>query len=274
MVQAIAPPMDGDHGDDYQRLERNLIAFKAKNERGVEADWEGVLVEMIDPVESTSVAHMRVLHSDGLVRMWETKETSSVRSLHSVEYSVDEVDFKVERSIFRGGTRQANQLKGEALIGRGVEVWNEMSRSWRKAKVLKDDGEVVVHYEDNTECALNQFDVWKVEGEDTEDGILREKEETMIESVHTKCIVTHVPERGMIHVYKHLSCHEMPHLKFAKKFAWIEEDVQGADRVSTIVQLPHPVDFSKPVDAVIDEEHWLLLTYTYTSEDTAMADAR
>lgn len=273
MVQAVSPPVDG---DVYSNLLRQLIAFRAPGDDGGDQDWEGVLVELVSPdasSTSTDADYIRVLLSDGLVRMWKGTEVANVRCLHTEPYSIDEVDFKVGRSIFRGGTRRAQQLKGEALVSKGVEVWNEMNRCWRKARVLRDSAEepVVVTYDDKTEGELHSFDVWRIEGEDTEDGILREKEVTILESVHTKCIVTQVHEKRLIHVYKQLSKGEMPILRFSKTVAWIEEEVEGGGRASTLVQLPLPVDMSKPVDAVMDDEHWLLLTYTHADEEVAMA---
>ena len=77
----------------------------------------------------------------------------------------------------------------------------------------------------------------------------------------------------MIHVYKYLSMHRMPVLRVSKNVLWIEEDTEDADKIRTLVELPRPVDPSKPVDAVIDEESWMMLTYTYIDEDINMASA-
>jgi hypothetical protein len=274
MVQAISPPVGE---GQYIDMVHKLIRFNAPDPSGPEREWEGLLVQLVDASESadagTKAGLLRVLHADGLVRMWESKEVSSVRAVHPEPFSSAEIDFKVDRSIFRGGTRQANQLKGKALVGKTVEVWNEMSRGWRVAKVTRDDGEVGVSYEDKPEEGeLNMFDVWKLQGEDAEDGILREAEETIVESVHTKCVVTRIPEKKLVNIYKQLCRNEMPTIRTTKTMAWIEEDVGGGDRVSTVVHLPHHLDISKPVDAVMDAENWLLIAYTHLDEDVKMAD--
>lgn len=267
MVQARPAPRDG---DEYDNFEHKLITFNAPGPEGAQQQWEGLLVQILSGKHANSdsdiTERLRILHSDGLVRIWWGNEVSNVESVHPEPYSPEEIDFKVERSIFRGGTRQGNQLKGEALVDKDIEVWREMSRGWQKAKVLRDENDIAVLFDDNTEGTLTEEDVWRMVGEDSDDGILKEKEVSILQSAYSKCIVSHVPEKGLVHIYKHLSSDKIPAIKTSKEVAYIDEQTDNGGTVKTVVQLPHPVDLSKCVDGVMDVENWLRLTYTQAQE--------
>jgi hypothetical protein len=249
---------------DFSNLKRKLITFNSTESDSVQ---EGVLVDVSENTEGQpTLKSLRILHADGLVRKWQCSEIRDPNVVHSDAFSEEDVSFKLKRSLYRGGSQRGRKSRGKALEGEMIDVWSEEARDWQKAcKVVKDSGdELRVQHPDGRVEELNDMHMWKLHDENPDDALLSPGEVTLMEEPMINCCITKEADNATVNVYKMLASREWPGLRVTKNFITIAERLTGEDKPSQVYVIEPPVacDTSKPIDAIVDDNKWLQITYT------------
>eukprot|EP00892_Ulva_mutabilis_P000163 jgi/Ulvmu1/10147/UM006_0101.1 len=242
------------------------VTFKVRSDKrtcdGIVSDFQ--------PGGSDGQAKVMVLHPDGLLRRWKAADIEFKSELSDKPFSQADLELRKSARPARGGTTKGQEMiQNGQLQGNPIHVWNEDSMQWEVGNVIEavEGGKFHVTMGDgNVELDLAKL-VWKVGGESAADVLKSEKDLIVLDDPSIPVLVTQQPSSKKMHVYiqtKHCSQGASPKVFATPEAIHVHDssdDGQSSRDVVVVLQAHQQCDTEETVEAVLDKEKWLRVTF-------------
>lgn len=250
----------------WESVVRKRVAFTANPDK---RKCEGLVAEF-EPGGSDGQAKVMVLHTDGMQRRWKAADIELKSVLSDKPFSERYVEDRTSARPARGGTTKGQQmLQDGQLQGENILVWNEDTMNWDLGEVIEavDGDKFHVQMED---CPV-QLDlkklVWKVQGETALDVLDSEQDLLILDDPSIPVLVTQQIASKRMQVYlrtKHCSKGKVPQVFATSEVIHVDDrsdDGHQSRDVVVVLQAHQQCDVTQPVEAVLDKENWLRVTF-------------
>lgn len=231
--------------------------------------YEGLIVRF-DPGGSDGQAKVSVIHTDGLLRRWRAAEIELISVLSDQPFEPKEVEARTAGRAGRGGTEMGQKLLQDgALEGKTIHIWDEDTMKWDSGQVIElgEHGKFHVSMDEGV-VALDLADsVWMVDGQSPADLLKCEADVVVLEDRSIPVVVTQQPSSNKMNVYLQTKyCKEgvAPQVFVTEQAIHIQDSSDSGERSRDVVVMlksHQQCDTSDVVEAVVDKEAWLRVTF-------------